>query len=196
MAADVAEAPKAHAEQHDSSSAGKGKSKKKLLIGAIVLVVVLVQGVVTYLLIPHASSSDAGHKPAEKEHGAAAAHEPDHGHHGHDAEPHEGDVAEVSLGNFSFSNGVAVPGVILHVDFKLTAITAAKQAASLESQVKVHDARIRQAVNKIVRGSNLEELNDPNMHAIKRSIREEVNRLLRKSYVNEVVITDIRTIEQ
>jgi flagellar basal body-associated protein FliL len=196
MAADVAEAPKPQSD-HEGSAPAKGKSKKKILIGGIIFVVVAVQAVVTYLLIPHSSSSSAGHKPAEKEHGAASAHESDHGHdHGHEPEIGEGDVAEVSLGSFSFSNGTAVPGVIIHVDFKLSAVTAAKQAASLEGQVKVHDARIRQAVNKIVRGSNLEELNDPNLHAIKRSIREEINRLLRKSYVNEVVITDVRTIEQ
>jgi hypothetical protein len=60
----------------------------------------------------------------------------------------------------------------------------------------MHTARIRQAVNKIVRSSSLEELNDPSLGTIKRLTREEINRLLRKSYVSEVVITDVRIIEQ
>jgi len=191
MAAEVAEAPKPHPVETPATAPAQNKSRKKLLIGSIVMVVVAVQAIVTWLLLPHSGTTSAGQKPVEKDHAAASAHEDDH-----PAEISEGDVAEVALGDFSFSNGMAVPGVILHVDFKLAAVTSAKQAASLEAQVKLHERRIRQAVNKIVRGSNLEELNDPNLLAIKRSIRDEVNRVLRKSYINELVISDVRTIEQ
>jgi flotillin len=53
------------------------------------------------------------------------------------------------------------------------------QQVEREAQVKVHTARIRQAVNKIVRSSSLEELNDPNLGTIKRLVREEINRLLK-----------------
>jgi len=188
MAPQVVEDLPLQADQEVLSGA-KVKSRKKMLIGVIVLTVVAVQAIVTYLLVPHSPSSDPGHKAPEKETATVASHE-------HENESNEGDVAEVALGDFSFSNGTAVPGAIIHVDFKLAAVTSAKQAASLEAQVKIHTARIRQAVNKIVRGSNLEELNDPNLYAIKRSVRDEVNRVLRKSYVNELVITDVRIIEQ
>jgi flagellar basal body-associated protein FliL len=190
MSAGVADDPKTHSD-HEPSALPRASSRKKMLIGVIVTLVVVVQAVVTWLLLPHSASTDAAHKPPEKEQAAAAPPELEH-----EVESHEGDVAEVAMGDFSFSNGTAMPGSIIHVDFKLAAVTSAKQAASLEAQIKQHSARIRQAVNRIVRGSNLEELNDPNLHAIKRSIREEINRLLRKSYVNEVVITDVRTMEQ
>ena len=73
---------------------------------------------------------------------------------------------------------------------------AGSQASSLKQQLEVHSARVRQLVNQIVRRSSLEDLNDPNLSTIKRLIRQEVNRLLRKSYVIEVVISDIRTMEQ
>lgn len=194
MATEVAEDPKTQHGGHDASAPSKGKGKKKLLIGGIVLVVIAVQVVVTYLLLPHPAASDSGHKPqhAEKEHD----HHPPEPSHEPEGDSPEGEVAEVSLGDFSFSNGTAAPGIIIHVDFKLAAVASSKQASSLETQVKVHTARIRQAVNKIVRSSSLEELNDPNLGTIKRLIREEINRLLRKSYVNEVVITDVRIIEQ
>jgi flagellar basal body-associated protein FliL len=188
MAPQIVEDPAIQVD-HEILSGAKVKSRKKMLIGVIVLTVVAVQAFVTYLLLPHSPASDAGHKTPEKEAATAPAHE-------HEPESNEGDVAEVALGDFSFSNGTAMPGAIIHVDFKLAAVTSAKQATSLEAQVKIHTARIRQAVNKIVRGSNLEELNDPNMYAIKRSVRDEVNRVLRKSYVNELVITDVRIIEQ
>jgi len=188
MAAEVMEDPRTQSDQ-ELLSGSKVRSRKKMLIGVIVLIVVAVQAIVTYLLVPHSTASDPGHKTPEKETATAPAGE-------HETESNEGDVAEVALGDFSFSNGTAMPGSIINVSFKLAAVTSAKQATSLEALVKTHAARIGQAVNKIVRGSNLEELNDPNLYAIKRSVRDEVNRVLRKSYVNELVITDFRTIEQ
>lgn len=190
MATDVSEQPTTHNADHDASPP-RGRSKKKLLIGGIVLIVVAVQVVVTYLLMPHpAASTDGGHKAhEEKEHAPAASHD-------HEPEALEGDVAEVALGDFSFSNTTASPGVILHVDFKLAAVTSSKQASSLEGQVKVHTARIRQAVNRIIRSSHTDDLNDPNLGTIKRLIKEDINRLLKKTFVNEVVITDVRVMEQ
>ena len=188
MAADVAEELKSQeGGEQAASPAPKRSSKKKLLIGALVLMVIVVQAIVTYLLLPGAEKT---HKLDEKDHAAAEpAPEPEVG-------AIDGDVAEVPVGDFSFSNGTAVPGSIIHVDFKMSAVASAKQASNLEQQFKMRQARIRQAVNKIVRSSNLEELNDPNLGTIKRLIREEINRQLTRSYVIEIVITDIRTMEQ
>jgi len=191
MAAEVAEQPKQAetAAPHDAP-ASKGSPKKWIVIGAIVLIVVIVQVVVTSLLLPGHAPADSGAKHEEKEQDHAATNQ----HHG-DAE-NDGEFAEVPMGDFSFSNGTAAPGMIIHVDFKLSAVATSKQASSLDAQLKLHQARVRQAVNKIVRMSSLDELNDPNLATIKRLIREDINRLLRKSYVLEVVITDVRTMEQ
>lgn len=190
MSAEVAEQPKpADTASHDAPAA-KGKPKKWMVIGAIVMIVVIVQVVVTSLLLPGRAASDSGAKHDDKEHEHAGTDQ----HHG-DGDA-EGEFAEVPMGDFSFSNGTAAPGMIIHVDFKLSAVATSKQASSLDAQLKLHQARVRQAVNKIVRMSSLEELNDPNLATIKRLIREDINRLLRKSYVLEVVITDVRTMEQ
>lgn len=112
-----------------------------------------------------------------------------------DPEPELPDTAEVSLGEFDSSNGTASPGSIVHVSFKITAVTPTSLDSVLEQKLKTHQARIRQIVNTIVRSSSLEELNDPKLATIKRMIREEINRLLRKSYVNEIVITDVRVFD-
>src|SRR5439155_15861148 len=131
--------------------------------------VIAVQAVVTYLLLPAPKAAESARKPDEKDqHAQTPAAEPEH-------DVIEGDVAEVSLGDFSFSNGTAAPGSIIHVNFKLAAVASAKQVSSLEGQVKLHEARIRQAVNKIVRSSSFDELNDPNLSTIKRLVREEIN---------------------
>jgi flagellar basal body-associated protein FliL len=192
MSAEVAEQVKpAEPASHDAP-ASRGKPKKWLVIGAIILIVVIVQVVVTSLLLPGHGASDSSAKHDDKEHATTDSH-----HHGDkEAEAADGEFAEVPMGDFSFSNGTAAPGMIIHVDFKLSAVATSKQASSLDSQLKAHQARVRQAVNKIVRMSSLEELNDPNLATIKRLIREDINRLLKKTYVVEVVITDVRTMEQ
>lgn len=191
MSAEVAEQPKpAETAAHDAPVPA-GKPKKWLLIGVIVVIVVIVQVVVTSLLLPGHAASDNGGKHDDKDHDHTASDS----HHGDGADP-DGEFAEVPMGDFSFSNGTAAPGMIIHVDFKLAAVATTKQASSLDSQLKLHQARVRQAVNKIVRMSSLEELNDPNLATIKRLVREDINRLLKKTYVVEVVITDVRTMEQ
>ena len=188
MAVEVAEQLKpAETAAHDAAPS-KRKPKKWLVIGVIILIVVIVQVVVTSLLLPGHTASNAGGKHDDKEHATTD------NHHG-DGEA-DGEFAEVPLGDFSFSNGTAAPGMIIHVDFKLSAVATSKQASSLDAQLKLHLARVRQAVNKIVRMSSLEELNDPNLATIKRLIREDINRVLKKTYVVEAVITDMRTMEQ
>jgi flagellar basal body-associated protein FliL len=191
MAAEVAEQAKPAEAAQDGPAPPKKKLLKWLLLGGIVVVVIVVQAVVTAVVLPHRSgSTDPVHKSEDKGHGTSEHHEvAEH-------QSPEGEFAEVSLGDFSFSNGTAAPGVIIHVDFKLSAVCSSKHASNLESQIKSHTARIRQAVNKIVRSSSLEEMNDPNLGTIKRLIREEINRLLQKTYVLEVVITDVRIMEQ
>jgi len=191
MAADVAEITKPAEAATSGGPAPKKKALKWLLLGGIVVIVIVVQAVVTAVVLPHrSSSSEGGHKSEDKGHGTAEHHETAE-HQGP-----EGEFAEVSLGDFSFSNCTAAPGVIMHVDFKMSAICSSKHASNLESQIKSHTARIRQAVNKIVRSSSLEEMNDPNLGTIKRLVREEINRLLQKTFVLEVVITDVRIMEQ
>lgn len=187
--AEVAEKAKPEAGPAPDAAGAPKRKSKKLLIGAIVLVVVAVQAVVTYLVLGRHPGAETGDGHGEKPHAEAAADE-------HDAEGGSADVAEVRLGDFGFSNGTASPGSIMHVDFKLSAITSAKQASSLEAQVKAREARIRQAVNRIVRSSNLDELNDPGLTTIKRQARDEINRVLQKSYVIEIVISDFRLMEQ
>jgi len=168
----------------------KRPSKLVLIIGLVALIITA-QAVITYLLIPKAAATPkdpaAGDKQAAGASGAPVEEVPD---------VRVANSAEVSLGDFNCTNSTAAPGVVIHVDFKLYAVTTSQQASQLEQQVKSHQARVRQIVNKIVRSSSLEDLNDPNLGTIKRLVREEINRLLQKSLISEVVISDIRTMEQ
>lgn len=191
MAAEVAEQQKpAEGAAHDAPVHARKRPTKLLLIAGIVMLIIVVQIVVTFMLLP-------GHKPSGGDHKSdAKEHATDEHHGGGEGDAAEGEFAEVTLGDYSFSNSTAVPGIIIHVDFKLSAVATTKMASSLEAQLKIHQMRVREKVNKIVRSSNLDELNDPNLGTIKRLIKEDINRLLRKSYVIEVIITDMRVMEQ
>jgi flagellar basal body-associated protein FliL len=163
-------------------------SRKTLLIGGVMGLMALVPAGAVFFIMRDCGSAEPSHAVQES---------PDasHAQTGETEVPAD-DTAEVAIGDFNCSNGSASPGSILHVDFKMSALTSPNRVADLERLMKSHQARIRGSVNRILRGSSLEELNDPNLFTIRRSLREELNRLLRKTYVAEVVVTDFRVIEQ
>lgn len=103
---------------------------------------------------------------------------------------------EVLIDTFNVTNRRAAAGVI-HIAFRLVAVVAAEhEVAFNEAANRLHRARVRQAVVKVARMSSLEDLGDPELSTVKRRIREEVNKVLRKSYITEVVISEFRTLEQ
>lgn len=157
-----------------------GRGKLVIVIGIVVLLIV-VQVIITWLLMPKAGEAQTPAPEAKAEEKPVVA---------------EVDTSEVNLGDFSCTNGKASPGVVLYVDLKMTAITKSSQSSTLDGMLKLHVARVRQIVNKIVRSSSIDDLNDPNLGTIKRLVREEVNRLLRKSLIQEVVVADVRIVEQ
>jgi hypothetical protein len=107
------------------------------------------------------------------------------------------DAVEVTIDSFSTTNGRAAPGSVIHLTFKLTAVVGRGQDVAFEAAANQHhSARVRQAVLKVARSASLEDLNDPNLTTVKRQLREEINKVLRKSYITEIVISDFKTMEQ
>jgi flagellar basal body-associated protein FliL len=105
------------------------------------------------------------------------------------------DTAEEPLGDpFNCTNSKEESN--LHLRFKVAAVVKANQTVPFRESKEAHKNRVRQAVEKIVRSANREDLNDPNLSTLKRLIREEVNKILGKSFVIEAVIHDFSMIEQ
>jgi len=157
------------------------------------VLIISVQAVLTYFLMPKAPEPKTEDPATAKAAPAATPNGED------EADGASSETAEVSMGDFSCTNSTANPGMVVHINFKLIAVTAAgSPAKSLDEQLKLHAGRVRQLVGQIVRRSNREDLDDPNLSTIKRLIRQEVNRLLRnhKSHIIEVVISDITTMDQ
>lgn len=170
-----------------TAPAKKGKGNLVMIIGAIV-VVVIVQTVLTLLLMPKTGAAKPAEDPAKV---AAAKAETDE-----TVEDAENDTAETTVGDFNCTNNTAAPGVVIHLDFKMASLSSQKHASQLKDLLKSHEARVRQIVGQIVRRSTLEDLNDPNLATIRRLIKEDINRLIRKSLITDVVLIDVRTVEQ
>ncbi len=104
---------------------------------------------------------------------------------------------EVEVDTFNISNNRAAADAVVHVTFEFVALVSRDQEQAFdEASNKMYKARVRQAIIKVIRSSSLEDLNDPNLSTIKRLLREEVNKVLRQSYIIEVVISDFKTMEQ
>ena len=59
-----------------------------------------------------------------------------------------------------------------------------------------YKARIKQAVVKVVRRSSIEDLRDPQLDLFKRNLKTEINNVLPERYVQEIIVADIRTMQQ
>lgn len=165
------EAPE-NAEEEDAPK----KGKLKLILGTLALLLIVGQSAAIYMMMSGSTSA------AEEGEGDGA-----------EEEPREAEVEqiEVFVDKFRCTNSVAKPGADITVSFSVYATVAKGQDVAFDTAVnKDHKGRVRQAIEKVVRGSNLDDLGDSNLGTIKRKIKEEVNKALRKSYIIEVVVSE------
>lgn len=192
MATDLAEdteldepdAPESSEEQAEPSGGFK-LTGQKLKVVVLLLVVMGVQMAVGYMLLPAPASTSM---ETEDDSTDGSSETPD---------ASEVDTVEVDLGSYNPTNSRGPAGSVIHVSFNLTAIVASNNKEDLKKAVQdTHGARIRAAVIRVIRSSNLEDLNDPDFNVIKRKIRSEINKVLQKTYINEVVLDRIRLMPQ
>ncbi len=147
----------------------------KLIIVAVVSI--LGSAGATYFLIKPAASAETET--------AAIVEEP------------EPDLIEVPIDTFNVSNRVAAPGAVIHIRFKLVAGIPQGQDISFdEANTKTMPARIREAIVGVARSCSMDDIQDPELNVVKRQIKEKINKVLRKSMVTEVFVSDFRTMEQ
>lgn len=160
------------------------KGKKKLIVIAVIVLIVLAQLAVVYffLLAP-------GSKQEEKTETVQSALT--------EGDSALGDLVEVNIGtDFNCTNGKAHQGAVIHVNFRVVALVSGKEEQSFKDAVKAADARIREAVMIVARQADNEALNDPVLGSIKRLIREQINKILKKSYIRDIVISEYSLIER
>ncbi|MFN0199184.1 MAG: flagellar basal body-associated FliL family protein [Planctomycetaceae bacterium] len=167
-------------------SAPKGLLQSpKMLIALVVIVVMAVEGAVLLVMLkPGAPAADpaAGETGTVEEEGVPAVP--------------GSEQLEVEIGNFNCSNNLAAPGSVLHISFKLAVTVPASEESNFEKAKNANKHRIQEAVIIVLRRSLLEDLNEPELGTVKRRLQESINKVLGKSYVKDIVITDIRMMEQ
>lgn len=139
-----------------------------------------------------AESSSHGHSEA-----SSSSHGSGHGHGGGTAHVAPGELVEIAIGTeFNCTNGKAHEGSVIHVNFKVVALVSGRDQEHFKEAIKAADARIKEAVMVVARQADTEALNDPNLGSIKRLIREHVNKILKKSYIQNIVISEYSLIER
>lgn len=182
------------------------KSKKVRVIG-LLAAIMIAEAVVMSLLMPKAPADPAAEEPhvtpAESEghgseehggggHGGGHGSGHDGGHGGETAAVSSSGEGEVPIGKFSTTNSIAEPTSIIHISFELSAVIAS--GPEFDRAKDIYHGRMREAIEKVCRSASLEDLSDPNLSKIRQQIRDEVNKVLRASFIIEVVITDFKTV--
>lgn len=160
---------------------------KKIKIVALLIVVMAVEAAAIYFLVPqpvHSGSPGENNGEGTDPGGGGGIGDPDL------------DTAEESIGIFNITVNQSGSGVI-HLTFELVAIVSRDSLDQFKDVIeKEQYHRVRQAIVKVARSSSLEEITDPHLDTMKRLIREEVNKVLGRSYIIEVVFPDFKYIEQ
>ena len=159
----------------DRAAAKSGGGAVK--VAGLVLGVMLAEAAVLYFVLAPAGTAAADVLPGE--------------------ERRDADVAEVAVGDFSTTNAKAVPGSLVHLTFKLTALVPEDRVADFTRAIEEqHPARVRQAANEVARAAEIAELDDPRLTALKSRLRAAVNTVIGESLVREFVVAEFKALEQ
>jgi flagellar basal body-associated protein FliL len=165
------------------------KPKKKLLSGKQIKLILIVAGVLILPAIGAALLLPKGHAASGEQSGEGGAH-------GEDSHPQKSEnLVEVEVGSFSISFEPD-DSQMWNVSFKLFAtITTASQSQFADAGEK-YKARLRQAVVEVVRRSSIKDLRDPQLDLMKRALKSQLNNVLPEPYIQEVIVSEIRVMQQ
>jgi hypothetical protein len=161
----------------------------RLLIGAFIAGVILLECFAAYLLIPSAQVVSERAEAAVKEQIAAemsAEKKPD------------GDAVtrEFDLGKFRVSRFQPASNTTINVDFHLWATIKEEDYKDFETRFASSQHRFREQVIVITRNAEAPELTDPGLALIKRQILEKTSTVIGKSLVQSIIFSDFSYVEQ
>ena len=160
-----------------------GNGKMKILI-LIVVAMLGEAGLFFFLGVGSSGASDA------------AATETMSGEDGPQPDEEE-ELVEVEVHDFSVTNTIAATDTVVHISFKVHALLAIDQETGFKEKITAsHKVRVRESIETIFRSATMEDLTDSSLSTLKRLVREEINRVLRQSYVVSIVFNDYKTIQQ
>lgn len=182
----MAEENAPEAEETTAPEEAEAPKKKSGLVKIVILLVIAMVGEAGLFLFLGIGSGEPAEAAAAEE--APEPEEEDDGNN---------DLVEVEIHSFNVTNTRAAPDTIVHIAFKLHGLVATDQKDAFDEAANTQNkARVREAVERVMRSATLEYLEDPSHSTLKRLLREEVNKVLRQSYIVEVAISDFKTMRQ
>jgi flagellar basal body-associated protein FliL len=172
-----------------AAAAEAAKPKKKLLSGKQIKLILIVVGVLVLPAIGAALLLPKGHAASGEQSGEGAAH----GEESHSQKSEN--VVEVELGSFSVSFEPD-DSQMWNVSFKLFATVASESQSHFGDASEKYKARLRQAVVEVVRRSSIKDLRDPQLDLVKRALKSQLNNVLPEPYLQEVIVSEIRVMQQ
>lgn len=180
-----------HAAEAPAAGAGSSTLVTAMKIGAFVVVVLSVECLVAFLLLPSSTDVNAmaearyanGIPPVDflDEPDAANSDEP---------------RVEVDLGDYSVTAFQPLSNTTLRIDFHLYGTVLEKKQSEFDQFYGKNVQRLREKVIVIVRGSEITDLTDPSLALIKRKILDKANRTLGKSLLTSIIISEFAFVEQ
>jgi flagellar FliL protein len=161
----------------------------RLLIGAFIAGIILLECFAAYLLIPSAQEVSARAEAAVKEQIAAEK----------DADKKSDSDAitrEFDLGKFRVSRFQPASNTTINVDFHLWATIKEDDFKEFETRFASSQHRFREQVIVITRNADVPELTDPGLALIKRQILEKTSTVIGKSLVQSIIFSDFSYVEQ
>lgn len=167
---------------------------RKLKMGAMLLLIVLVECAAAAFFLPSAAETQAMADAMQAVQGDESIL-PDESEFLPPAEP---DVAkvEVTLGEFGVTSYQPLTNTTLRIDFQLYATVLAEDEPKLTELLAAHQHRFREQVLVILRSAEMTDLTDAGLGLIKRKILERTNRLLGEALVQQVIFSQFSFLEQ
>jgi hypothetical protein len=176
---------------------------KAIVVGVLVSLVILTEGVFAWLLIPSTAEVEAWAKThANSAAAAAPGKDSSHGEHGHGGEAghesaaHTSHEHEVDLGKYNIVVHQPMSQVTLRVNFHLIGTVEESQHAEFEALLAKNQHRLRDHVIFEVRNCQPDDLLDPGLALLKRRILAKSNDLLGKHLLQSIVFSDFAFLDQ
>ena len=182
------------ADNENDAAGGKKKSSfvKKLMVLAVIGLVITIECVVTYIVLP------SGNEVAAYQTDSSGDGGEDAGEDGDEKEPvvDVTKTAELDLGYYSITSHESTSNVTLRIEFQLFGITDIEKARDLRESLEGKKHRLRDRVIFEIRRAELTDLTDPELGLIKRRILEKSNDLFGKDTFDRIVVSEFTFVEQ
>lgn len=176
-----------------TASSGRPRIIGTMAIVGFVLIVVLVECLVAYMVLPSAEDvAELAQAQLAREDGELPDVESE------EEPPYQRDMnlTEVDLGEFGVTSYQPLSDTTLRIDFNLFGVVRREDESLLTRRLADNEHRFREQVLIILRSAEMTDLTDAGLGLIKRKILEKTNRILGKPLLQEVIFSEFSFVEQ